>query len=340
MAGRRRKGGREGGTPRPHGEHEDLDQEGDDERGYHEPVLLDEVLDFLAPSGDGVFLDGTLGGGGHARALLERCPGCRLLAVDRDPEALAEAERFLAPHASRARLLRSGFHQALEAHGITGPTLAGALLDLGVSSHQLDADARGFSVRRGVVLDMRLGGEHDGELPTAADLLNQADEATLGRIFREYGEEPRGRALAREVVRRRGNRPFQVSDDLVNALAAVVKRAPWAREKARVFQALRIAVNRELEVLEEALPRLRDALRPGGRLVVIAYHSLEDRLVKHSFREWSRECVCPPALPVCMCRGKALGRTLTIRPVYPSEAEVERNPRARSARLRVWERAA
>ena len=340
MAGRRRKGGRGGGAPRPHEEHEDPDQEGDDERGYHEPVLLDEVLDFLAPSGDGVFLDGTLGGGGHAWALLERCPGCRLLAVDRDPEALAEAERLLAPHASRARLLRSGFDQALEAHGITGPRLAGALLDLGVSSHQLDADARGFSVRRGVVLDMRLGGEHDGDLPTAADLLNQADEATLGRVFREYGEEPRGRALAREVVRRRGNKSFQVSDDLVNALAAVVKRAPWAREKARVFQALRIAVNRELEVLEETLPRLRDALLPGGRLVVIAYHSLEDRLVKHSFRDWSRKCVCPPALPVCMCRGRALGRTLTIRPVYPSEAEVERNPRARSARLRVWERAA
>lgn len=340
MAGRGRKGGRGGGGPRPAGGNEDLEQEGDDERGYHEPVLLEEVLEFLAPRGDGVFLDGTLGGGGHARALLERCPGCRLLAVDRDAEALAEAAGLLAPHASRTRLLRSGFDQAVEAHGITGPTLAGALLDLGVSSHQLDADARGFSVRRGVALDMRLGGELDRDLPTAADLLNQADEATLGRIFREYGEEPRGRALAREVVRRRANKPFEVSDDLVNALAAVVKRAPWAREKARVFQALRIAVNRELEVLEDALPRLRDALLPGGRLVVIAYHSLEDRLVKHSFREWSRDCVCPPALPVCRCRGRALGRTLTNRPVYPSDAEVERNPRARSARLRVWERAA
>lgn len=340
MAGRGRKGRRGGGGRGTGGGNEDLESEGDDERGYHEPVLLDEVLDFLSPGGEGVFLDGTLGGGGHARALLERCPRCRLLAVDRDPEALAEAEGFLAPHASRTRLLRSGFHQALEAHGITGAALAGVLLDLGVSSRQLDADARGFSVRRGVALDMRLGGESDGDLPTAAELLNRADEAALGRIFREYGEEPRGRALAREVVRRRANRPFEVSDDLVNALAAVLKRAPWAREKARVFQALRIAVNRELEVLEEALPRFRDALLPGGRLVVIAYHSLEDRLVKHSFREWSRVCVCPPGLPVCRCRGRALGRTLTNRPVYPAEAEVERNPRARSARLRVWEKGA
>lgn len=312
---------------------------GEDERDYHEPVLLEEVLGFLAPEGEGVFLDGTLGGGGHARALLDRCPGCRLLAVDHDPEALAEAERRLAPHVGRVRMLRSGFHEAVDAHGIRGAVLAGALLDLGVSSRQLDADDRGFAFRRGVPLDMRMGGGVDEELPTAADLLNHEDESTLGRIFREFGEEPRGRRLGREVVRRRANRPFQVSDDLVNALAAAVGRAPTAQEKARVFQALRIAVNREIEVLEEALPRIRDALRPGGTLVVIAYHSLEDRVVKHSFREWSRSCICPPELPVCVCRGRPLGETLTRKPVDPGPAEVERNPRSRSARLRAWRRA-
>jgi len=343
MAGRSRGGRKKGGRRGPVGSGEvegGLEQEEGDERGYHEPVLLEEVMELLRPTGEGVFLDGTLGGGGHARALLERCPGCRLLAVDHDPEALSEAQRLLSPHASRTRLLRSGFHEALDVHGINRPALAGALLDLGVSSHQLDADARGFSVRRGVPLDMRLGGPGETELPTAADLLNEADEATLGRIFREFGEEPRGRALAREVIRRRENRPFLVSDDLVNALAAVVGRAPWAREKARVFQALRIAVNRELEVLEEALPRLRDALLPGGRLAVISYHSLEDRLVKHAFREWSRSCVCPPGLPVCMCKGKAMGRTVTNRPIYPSPGELDRNPRSRSARLRAWEKGA
>lgn len=307
---------------------------------YHEPVLVREVLEYLSPEGEGVFLDGTLGGGGHARALLDRCPGCRLLAVDQDPEALAEAERRLAPHAGRVRVLRSGFHEAVDAHGIRGAALAGALLDLGVSSHQLDADARGFAFRRGVPLDMRMGGDRQEDAPTAAELLNEEDEATLGRVFREYGEEPRGRRLAREVVRRRANRPFQVSDDLVNALAAAVGRAPTAQEKARVFQALRIAVNREIEVLEEALPRIRDALLPGGTLVVIAYHSLEDRVVKNAFREWSRSCVCPPELPVCVCRGRPLGETLTRKPVEPSEGEVARNPRSRSARLRAWRRAA
>lgn len=318
----------------------DTGEGGDDGRDYHEPVLLEEVLGFLSPEGEGVFLDGTLGGGGHSRALLDRCPGCRVLAVDHDPEALAEAERRLAPHAGRVRLLRSGFHEAVDAHGVRGAVLSGALLDLGVSSHQLDADARGFAFRRGVPLDMRMGGEGEEDVPTAAELLNEKDEATLGRIFREYGEEPRGRRLAREVVRRRLNRPFEVSDDLVNALAAAVGRAPTAQEKARVFQALRIAVNREIEVLEEALPRIRDALAPGGTLVVIAYHSLEDRVVKHTFREWSRSCICPPELPICVCRGKPLGETLTPKPVLPSEAEVEGNPRSRSARLRAWRKAA
>jgi 16S rRNA (cytosine1402-N4)-methyltransferase len=318
----------------------DTGKGGHDAGDYHEPVLLEEVLGFLAPEGEGVFLDGTLGGGGHSRAILDRCPGCRVLAVDHDPEALAEAERRLAPHAGRVRMLRSGFHEAVEAHGIRGPVLSGALLDLGVSSHQLDVDARGFAFRRGVPLDMRMGGAEQEDVVTAAELLNEEDEATLGRIFREYGEEPRGRRLAREVVRRRGNRPFEVSDDLVNALAAAVGRAPTSQEKARVFQALRIAVNREIERLEDALPRLRDALVPGGRLVVIAYHSLEDRVVKHTFREWSRSCICPPELPICVCRGRPLGETLTPKPVFPSGGELERNPRSRSARLRAWRKAA
>ena len=214
----------------------------------------------------------------------------------------------------------------------------GALLDLGVSSHQLDEQARGFSFRRSTPLDMRMGGTAGGRR-TAAEFLNHATEDELGDVFREYGEERRWRALAREVVKRRATEPFATSDDFVAACTVVLGGGLSAATKARLFQALRIAVNDELAALEEALPALRDALAPGGRLCVISYHSLEDRRVKHAFREWSRECVCPPELPECRCRGRALGRTLTKKPIRPSDSEVERNPRSRSALLRCWERA-
>lgn len=308
-------------------------------RDYHEPVLVEEVLGFLGPSRDGLYLDGTVGGGGHARALLERCGGCRLIGVDRDPEALEAAGKALEGFGDRVRLIRGRFDRAVEAARLEGEVLAGALLDLGLSSRQLEGPDRGFSFRRGEPLDMRMGrGAED--VPTAAELLEQSPEEELGRIFRAYGEEPRGRALAREVVRRRERGAFRTSDDLVAALAAVLGRGPSAKEKARVFQALRIAVNDELGSLEAALPVLRDALEPGGVLAVVAYHSLEDRVVKHAFREWSRSCVCPPGIPVCTCRGRPLGETLTRSPVRPSEDEVARNPRARSARLRAWRKAA
>jgi len=310
-----------------------------DEGGYHEPVLLEEVLELLAPRGAGIFLDGTVGGGGHARALLERCPDCRLLALDRDPDALERAARELAPFGERVLLRPGRFHDAVELFGLLGPVLSGALLDLGVSSAQLDRDTRGFAFRRGVPLDMRMEGA-SGRGPSGADFLNEADEVELAQIFREYGEEPRWRRLAREVVKRRGTRPFVDSDDLVGALAGALGRAPSNQEKARAFQALRIVVNRELEFLEAALPRIREALAPGGRLAVISYHSLEDRIVKNAFREWSRSCVCPPELPICVCRGVPLGTTLTTKPIRPGADEVRRNPRARSALLRGWRRAA
>ena len=305
---------------------------------YHEPVLGREVVDLLQLRPGGLYLDGTVGGGGHARLVLERCPGCRLLAVDRDAEALAHARDVLEPYRDRVRFLQSGFDRAVEDIEVKDRGLEGALLDLGVSSRQLDAEERGFTYRRGAALDMRMEPAEGG--PSAADLLADADEAELARVFVELGEEPRGRRLAREVVRRRASAALRTSDDLVAALAAAVGRAPTHQEKARVFQALRIRVNRELEALEAALDGLRDALRPEGVLAVIAYHSLEDRMVKHAFREWSRACVCPPDFPVCRCRGRALGETLTRRPVTAAPDEVERNPRARSARLRAWRKAA
>jgi 16S rRNA (cytosine1402-N4)-methyltransferase len=306
---------------------------------YHDPVLVEEVLGFLVPA-PGPVLDGTVGGGGHARALLEADPFLEVIAVDRDPEALEEAAINLAPFADRVRFVRAEFKDAVAAARLPTPALGGVLLDLGVSSHQLDEDRRGFAFRTGVPLDMRMAGARAGER-SAADLLATETEQELGRIFREYGEEPKWRRLAGAVVMaREAGRTLKTSDDLVAALSRALDRSPKAHEKARVFQALRIAVNRELEGLAQALTAFREALRPEGTFVVIAYHSLEDRLVKGAFREWSLECVCPPEFPVCTCRGRALGTTLTRKPIRPSEAEVEANPRARSALLRAWRKAA
>ena len=304
---------------------------------YHEPVMGQEVIDYLSPSDAGFYLDGTVGGGGHTRMILDACPECRVLGVDRDPEALDQARSSLADHRSRVRFLSERFDRAPRDPEVRDRGLDGALLDLGVSSHQLDADARGFTFRRGVPLDMRMGPNATRDART---LLAEASEEELARIFREYGEEPRGHRLAREVVKRRATEPLETSDDLVAALTVSLGRSPSAKEKARIFQAVRIAVNEEMEALEAGLPAIRDVMKTGGVLVVIAYHSLEDRAVKNAFREWSRACVCPPELPVCTCRGEALGETLTRKVVRPTDEEVARNPRARSARLRAWRRAA
>lgn len=303
---------------------------------YHEAVMGAEVLEYLTPSDGDFYLDGTVGGGGHTRLILEACGDCRVLAVDRDPEALEEARAALADQRSRVRFLRARFDRVPEDPEVRDRGLDGALLDLGVSSRQLDADERGFAFRRGVALDMRMSKEGRD----ARDFLANADDEELTRVFREYGEEPRARRLAREVVKRRATEPLETSDDLVAALTVSLGRPPSAKEKARIFQAVRIAVNDELNALVSGLPAIRDVMRAGGVLVVIAYHSLEDRAVKHAFREWSRSCVCPPELPVCTCRGEPLGETLTRKVVRPTAEEVGGNPRARSARLRAWRRAA
>lgn len=304
---------------------------------YHEPVMVREVLEVMASARDGTILDGTLGGGGHAEAVLREFQQCKVVGVDTDPDAVRAATHRLEPYKERVRILEMRFDQAMDDAAIRQDGLDGALLDLGVSSRQLDADHRGFAFRKRLPLDMRMS---PGEgRPTAADLLNESEEAELARIFREYAEEPRWRRLAREVVRRREGGAFRTSDDLVAALAGALGRSPSNQEKARVFQALRIAVNQELSALSQALPRIRESLHPGGVLAVIAYHSLEDRIVKGAFREWSRDCVCPPGLPVCTCRGRALGAVLFRRPRRPTDDEVARNPRSRSALLRAWRKA-
>jgi 16S rRNA (cytosine1402-N4)-methyltransferase len=296
--------------------------------------MVADVVRLLAPGRGGIYLDGTVGGGGHAEAILSAGADVRLLAIDRDGEALAVARRRLAAFGERARFAEGDYANARQLFDLGEGALAGVLLDLGVSSHQIDSLRRGFSFRPGVPLDMRMSGA--GE--TAAELLANLSADELTYILRAYGEERRARRLAAEIVASRGRAPLRTSDDLVRVIETVWGRPAPASDAARVFQALRIAVNRELDSLEKALPDLRDLLRPGGRMVVIAYHSLEDRLVKRSFREWSRDCVCPPGLPVCRCRGRALGREVERGPVRPGAAELAANTRARSARLRVWER--
>jgi 16S rRNA (cytosine1402-N4)-methyltransferase len=302
---------------------------------YHAPVMVREVLAALEPERGGRYLDGTAGGGGHVEAILGSAPGAEVVAVDRDPDAIEAARRRLASFGDRVHLVRANFAEAVDQAGIEPGTLAGALLDLGVSSYQIDTAARGFTFRSEAPLDMRMEGPN-AEVEHAGDILATRSEDELARIFRRYGEEPRARRLARTIVERREEQPLETSDDLVSAMEAVLGPRMTQQDRARIFQALRIAVNREIESLEAALPKLRDALQPGGVLVVISYHSLEDRLVKLAFREWSADCVCPPGLPVCQCRGEALGTTLTRKPQRPREDEVKANPRARSARLRAW----
>ena len=296
---------------------------------FHVPVLLGPIL--AAAAGAVRVVDATLGDGGHAEAL--RRGGAAVLGIDRDPGAIARA---------RARLGDDGLEYlespyaapaALEAVARFRPDFV--LLDLGVSSRQLDEEVRGFTFRPGAALDMRMGAAG----PTAADLLNSAPEAELARIFFEYGDERRSRRLAQEVARRRARAPFAVSDDLVNAVRAVLGPRSGPGDFARLFQAVRIAVNDELGGLALALPAFRDALAPGGALAVISYHSGEDRLVKHAYREWERDCICPPRQPVCTCEVRSSGRAEPRRAIAPDDGEVAANPRARSARLRIFRKA-
>jgi 16S rRNA (cytosine1402-N4)-methyltransferase len=306
--------------------------------GYHAPALVARVVELLANSP--LVLDGTLGGGGHSAALLDAGVG-RIIGIDRDPDALAVAASRLAAAVASGRFSAyQGNYSSLDAIApLDGLRFTGILLDLGISSHQIDDVSRGFSFREGAPLDMRMGGLRDGAR-TAAELLNEAPEMELAQIFREYGDEPRAMRLAREVARRRTTRPFATSDDLVGAIRGAFGPRTGAPEFARLFQAVRIAVNDELSGLERALPALRDRLAPGGILAVMAYHSGEDRLVKHAFRAWSEDCVCPPRHPMCTCGGgHALGTVVTRRAVVAGPEEVAHNPRARSAKLRAWRRA-
>jgi len=311
---------------------------------YHEPVLLKQCLAQLDLVAGAVVIDGTLGGGGHAEAILERtAPDGLLIGLDLDAEALREAGQRLAPYGDRVRLVQASFRRlddvAAELAADRGPIpIDAVLLDLGVSSHQLDEARRGFRFSEGDAgpLDMRMNA--DSPRPTAAALLASLSVEELERLFSQYGQLPGSRRLARAIVEQRRTQPLETTRDLVALIRALgIGRGRKHNPATLVFQALRIAVNDELDALEEGLQAAIRVLRPGGRLAVIAYHSLEDRLVKRSFREAARGCVCPPEWPACRCGRRPSLRVLTRRPVVPDAEETRRNPRARSARLRVAE---
>lgn len=302
---------------------------------YHVPVLATEVATLLTDAH--TVLDGTLGGGGHSHLLLAQ--GASVVAIDRDSRAIAEARLHLAEYerAGKFHPYLGNFSSVDVIDAIRGERFDGVILDLGVSSHQLDDQDRGFSFREGAPLDMRMGGD---ARQSAAELLNEAPDQQLMQLFREYADERRAPRLAREIVRRRATVPFATSDHLVNAIRGALGPRSGPGDFARIFQALRIEVNDEIGALARALPTLRDRLTPNGVLAVISYHSGEDRVVKHAFRNWSNPCTCPPRQPICNCGAVALGESVTRRAITASDRELAVNPRSRSARLRAWRRVA
>lgn len=316
---------------------------------YHQPVLLAETLGQLDLSPGSVIVDGTLGGGGHAEAILERTgPDGLLIGLDLDQDAIRVAAKRLEPFGERVHLVQASFRRMDDVAAELRATLRatrgnvdidGVVLDLGVSSYQLDESTRGFRFGPGdeSPLDMRMDG--DGSRETAAELLASLSAEALEQVFSKYGQLPGSRRLAKAIVERRTSVPLETATDLLGLIReAGIGRGRKHNPATLVFQALRIAVNDELGALEEGLQAAIRILRPGGRIAVIAYHSLEDRIVKHSFRDAARGCVCPPDFPVCRCEQKPSLEVLTRRPITPGEAETEHNPRARSARLRAARR--
>jgi 16S rRNA (cytosine1402-N4)-methyltransferase len=304
----------------------------------HRPVLLKETLKFLVPERGGLFVDCTVGLGGHSEAILKSSPDTRILGLDLDPAALDYSRQRLAPYGERFRAVQANFRKIETVLREAGEFEAsGILVDLGVSSLQFDSPERGFSFRFDAPLDMRMDPTSG---PTAADLLQQLPEAEIARIIFEFGEERHSRRIARRIVERREQgRPVQTTAELAELVRAAVGGGRTRRQQihpaTRTFQALRIAVNNELDGLGEFVEKAVDLLIPEGRFVAISFHSLEDRIVKRELRRLSGHCECPPRLPVCSCGARKAVEILTRRPVTPSDAQVDENPRARSAKLRA-----
>ena len=306
---------------------------------YHTPVLLEEVVAQLQPRRGGLYVDCTVGGGGHAEGILRACaPEGRVIGLDCDDEALAASRERLAAHEGRVQLLHANFAELQETLMSLGVTAVdGLVFDVGVSSRQFDEPSRGFSFQREGPLDMRMNRSAG---PAAEDVLREASVEELIRIFRVYGEERRARAIALRIDRERARQPITTTLQLAGIVEQVLgpKRGGGIHPATRVFQALRIQVNRELENLQRGLVGAVNVLRSGGRLAVISFHSLEDRIVKQFFVRLSTGCVCPPQLVGCACGRQEVLRLVTRKPVMSTSEEVERNPRARSAKLRIAEK--
>ena len=305
---------------------------------YHTPVLLKEVVTQLQPHRGGMYVDCTVGGGGHAREILRACgPEGQLIGLDWDEDAIAASREGLSEFGARVQLVRASYvelERVLMSLGVT--TVDGVVFDLGVSSRQFDEPGRGFSFQREGPLDMRMSRQLGA---TARDILRTASLEELARIFRVYGEEKRARAIARKLVAERDRSPLETTTQLARLVEGVLgPKRSGIHPATRVFQALRIAVNNELENLKHGLEVATRFLKPGARLAVISFHSLEDRIVKRFFVEQSGACICPPGLPACACGRKKVLQIVTRKPLTSDEEEVRSNPRARSAKLRVAEK--
>ncbi|MCR5283724.1 MAG: 16S rRNA (cytosine(1402)-N(4))-methyltransferase RsmH [Lachnospiraceae bacterium] len=305
----------------------------------HKSVLLDEVIESLAIKEDGIYVDGTLGGAGHSSKIVERLSTGRLIGIDQDEDAIRAASERLAPFGERVSIVRSnyeGFETVIADLGID--KVDGILLDLGVSSYQLDTPQRGFSYKEDAPLDMRMD---QRSALTAEVIVNEYPREEITRILRDYGEEKFAANIARHIEAARQQKRIQTTyelNELIKAAIPAKMRQEGGHPSKRTFQAIRIACNRELEVLEDTIDCMIDHLAPGGRLCIITFHSLEDRIVKNKFKTAEHPCICPPSFPVCTCGRTPKGKVLTRKPILPSEREREENPRAKSAKLRVFEK--
>ena len=305
---------------------------------HHISVLLNECIDNLNIRPDGIYVDGTMGGGGHSLEIAKRLTTGRLICIDQDPNAHEAAGKRLAEYKDRITFVRDNFgniKSILDSLGIE--KIDGMLLDIGVSSHQLDEAERGFSYQQDAPLDMRMNPDRPF---SAYDVVNGYDEDELDRVIFTYGEERWARRIAQFIVKEREAKPIETTGELVDIIKKAVPkgaRKDGPHPAKRTFQAIRIEVNGELDVLQRAIDDVAARLAVGGRLCIITFHSLEDRIVKEAFRKQENPCICPPQFPVCVCGKKPLGRVITRKPILPSKEELEKNPRSRSAKLRVME---
>lgn len=306
----------------------------------HQSVLLEETISNLNIQPDGIYVDGTLGGGGHAFHVCSRLSEKgHFIGIDQDGAAIEAAGERLKPFGDKVTIVRSNYSdmkQVLQSLGVSG--VNGIVLDLGVSSYQLDTAERGFSYRENAPLDMRMDQRQE---KTARDIINGYSEMELYRIIRDYGEDKFAKNIAKHIVRARQEKPVETTDELTDIIKAAIPmkfRAVGGHPAKRTFQAIRIELNQELEVLRGHLNEMVELLDDGGRICIITFHSLEDRIVKNIFRKCENPCECPPSFPTCVCGKKSMGKVITRKPILPSEEELEINPRAKSAKLRVFER--